>query len=106
MSEKPQVLTGILLDETIEISLGDICRICEVHAEEIIEMVNEGVLTPRGQAPETWRFSGTALHRARRALRLQRDLQVNLAGAALALDLMEELEGLRARLRALDLDSR
>ncbi|MFZ2170689.1 MAG: chaperone modulator CbpM [Methylococcaceae bacterium] len=31
--------------------------------------------------------------------RLQRDLGVNLAGIALALDLMEELESLRAQMK-------
>jgi chaperone modulatory protein CbpM len=33
------------------------------------------------------------------ALRLKRDLGVNIAGAALAIDLLEELEELRARLQ-------
>ena len=36
--------------------------------------------------------------------RLQRDLGVNLAGAALALELMDELDGLRAQLRLLSGD--
>jgi len=40
-----------------------------------------------------------AIH-GRVALRLERDLEVNLAGIALALDLMEELEQLRRELRA------
>jgi chaperone modulatory protein CbpM len=42
-----------------------------------------------------WRFSGAALRRARIALRLERDLGVNLPGVALALDLLEELQRLR-----------
>ena len=37
-----------------------------------------------------------------RVIRLQHDLRVNLAGAALALDLLDEIDQLRARLRALD----
>jgi chaperone modulatory protein CbpM len=45
-----------------------------------------------------WRFSGTALRRTRLALRLERDLELNLAGVALALDLMEEVERLRRAL--------
>jgi chaperone modulatory protein CbpM len=32
-------------------------------------------------------------------MRLQRDLEINMAGVALALDLMEELEQLRRELR-------
>ena len=47
-----------------------------------------------------WHFSGAALRRVRRALRLERDLELNLAGVALALDLMDELEQLRNELRA------
>jgi chaperone modulatory protein CbpM len=35
------------------------------------------------------------------ALRLQRDLDIDLAGAALALELLDEIESLRARLRAM-----
>jgi chaperone modulatory protein CbpM len=34
-------------------------------------------------------------------LRLQHDFDIDLAGAALALDLLDEIEALRARLRAL-----
>jgi len=37
--------------------------------------------------------------RARLALRLERDLELNLAGVALALELMEELERLRRELK-------
>jgi chaperone modulatory protein CbpM len=44
-------------------------------------------------------FSGCALLRARAALRLVRDLEVSVAGAALVLDLLDEIETLRARLR-------
>ncbi len=44
-------------------------------------------------------FQETCLVRVRSALRLHRDLGVNLAGIALALDLMEELENLRSQLK-------
>jgi chaperone modulatory protein CbpM len=47
-----------------------------------------------------WHFTGAALRRARLALRLERDLELNLAGVALALDLMEELQTLRRELNA------
>ena len=66
-----------------------------------MELVEEGVLTPAGEAPGQWRFTGLHLHQARIAARLQRDLGVNLAGAALALELLEEMAVLRARLRRL-----
>jgi chaperone modulatory protein CbpM len=48
-----------------------------------------------------WRFSGESMVRARSALRLQRDLGINMAGIALVLDLMEEFESLRAHMKTL-----
>jgi chaperone modulatory protein CbpM len=67
----------------------------------IVELVEEGVLSVTAVEAEQWRFAGTALRRARTALRLQRDLEINLPGVALALELMEELDALRRELSGL-----
>ncbi len=91
-------LTGIILEEQVELTLGEVSRSCAVHAEYIIELVEEGVLAPIGREPRGWRFTGGQVHRASIALRLQRDLGINLAGVALALELLDELNALRARL--------
>ena len=88
-------LTGTLLDERAVFTLRELCRACGVHAELVMEMVEEGVLEPRGGTPAEWRFSGNAVIRAQKALNLTRDLRVNWPGAALALDLLEEVERLR-----------
>ena len=88
-------LAGTLLDERTVFTLHELCRACGVHAELVIEMVEEGVVEPRGAAPAEWRFSGSAVTRAQKALKLARDLRVNWPGAALALDLLEEVERLR-----------
>ena len=95
-------ITGFILEEQTGLSLADLCRACAAQADRIIELVNEGVLAPVGDAPDYWRFTGVHLHRARVALRLESDLGVNLAGAALALELMDELQTLRARLQRLE----
>jgi len=63
-------------------------------------MVEEGLLVPEGADPREWRFGGDALWRARRALRLAHDLRLNWPGAALALELLDEIEALRRALRA------
>ena len=95
-------ITGFILEDQTGLSLADVCRACAAQAERIVELVNEGVLAPVGSAPESWHFTGVHLQRARVALRLENDLGVNLAGAALALELLDELETLRARLGRLD----
>lgn len=89
-------LAGLLLDEECTLTLGELCRACMVSAEWIVELVDEGILEPAGQDIAHWRFSGPSLQRALIVMRLQRDLAINLAGAALVLDLMEEIETLRS----------
>ena len=90
------------LDAQAAFTLGDLCRVFDVHADYVIELVEVGVVEPEaGRMPSEWRFRGHAILRMRRALRLREDLSVEPAGAALALDLIEEVQALRARVRAL-----
>lgn len=94
-----RTLSGTLLDEEAVFTLVDLCRACGVHAELVIELVEEGVVEPEGRTPGQWRFRGSAVTRVHRALRLAHDLRLNWPGAALALDLLEEIERLRYRVR-------
>ncbi|MDJ0778963.1 MAG: chaperone modulator CbpM [Gammaproteobacteria bacterium] len=98
-AQADNALRGELLDDGIELSLAELCRACQLPAERIFELVEEGIVEPRGRTPARWRFHALHLRRVRRAQRLQRDLGVNTPGIALALELLEEVESLRARLR-------
>ena len=97
-----KTLTGIVLDEQVELSIQELCHACSTSTKWVVELVDEGVLEPKGHEQTHWRFSGASLVRARAAMRLQRDLGINLAGIALALDLMEEIDTLRERLGRLE----
>lgn len=88
-----------VLDETMTWGMTEICALCRVDNELVYEMISEGVLTPLGTSPETWRFNAVSVKRIQVTLRLQNDLRVNLPGAALVLDLLEELDELRSQLR-------
>lgn len=92
------VHTGTVIEEG-SLTLEQLCRACDVQTEWVISLVEESIIEPQGDQIQVWRFSGASLVRVRSAHRLQRDLGLNLAGIALALDLMEELEGLRAELK-------
>lgn len=102
MVEKTYLLQGVVLEEETELTLGDLSRACSVHAEWVIALVDEGILDPRGKELAEWRFSGSQLRKALTVQRLQKDLGVNLSGTALALELLEEIDMLRSRLRALE----
>ncbi len=105
-------LSGIVLDEEHLLTLVEISQACAVQTGYIIELVDEGLLTP-GSGPEIglqehephlWRFTGEQMRRARMASRLQGDLGINLAGVALALQLLDEIETLQGKLEAIGLD--
>lgn len=89
---------GMLLDERARFSLVELCEVCRISADYAFEVVDEGIIEPEGTEPSQWRFRADDLRRVQMALRLQRDLRVNLPGAALALHLLEELEATRRRL--------
>ena len=105
-ASQSDVLRGIILDEQSVLTLTELSHVCAVQTGYIIELVDEGLVTPDIAAeenePQHWRFSGAQIRRARTAIRLQSDLGVNLAGAALALQLLDEIENLRAHVRAMD----
>jgi chaperone modulatory protein CbpM len=94
-----QALTGTIFDQSAILSIKDLSRMCQVDERHIVEFVEEGVLNVVEVRSE-WHFTGDALRRARLAVRLERDLELNLAGVALALDLLEELQRLRRELEA------
>ncbi len=96
---KQETLTGLVIDERVELTTVDVCRACATSTEWVIELVHEGVLEVEGENADAWRFSGATLARAIRARRLQRDLDLNLPGVALVLELMDEIETLRLKLR-------
>src|SRR3981081_440262 len=95
-----QALTGTIFDQSAILSLKELSRMCAVDERHIVEFVEEGVLNVVEISTTEWHFTGAALRRARLALRLERDLELNLAGVALALELLEELEQLRRELKA------
>jgi chaperone modulatory protein CbpM len=98
-TELQAVLSGEVLGEDSEITLVQLCRSCAITAETVEMLMEQGILEPVRRRGRHWRFPANSVKRTRVAMRLQRDLGVNLAGAALALDLLERIERLDARLR-------
>lgn len=88
-------LMGTIVGEAELVSLAQVSRLCRVGEAWIVELLEEGVVEAAGRGPEGPRFDALALRRLHVAARLRRDLGVNPAGAALALDLMDELAELR-----------
>jgi chaperone modulatory protein CbpM len=91
--------TAAVVEEDVHMSLFELCHACRAPEEQVRVWVVEGVLEPTGQSPENWRFTGPALRRAKLALTLSREFEINAPGVALALDLLDEIDALKAGLR-------
>ncbi|HFC54008.1 MAG TPA: MerR family transcriptional regulator, partial [Gammaproteobacteria bacterium] len=76
-NEMLPVLTGMLLDEENTVTLAELCHACAVHAEWILELVDEGVLEPVTTPAGQYRFPAVSLQRALTIRHLQRDLGIN-----------------------------
>ena len=90
----------VILDDAEEITLADLSRACRVHAEWVMELVEEGVIEPHGKGGPQWRFAATTVVRVQKARRLHSDLGINLPGVALALQLLDRIDALEASMRA------
>ena len=90
---------AVLIEDGPTFTLVQMSRICQTDRLHLVALVQEGVLTPAGDDPPSWRFAGSSVRRARSALRLTRDLERSPAGAALVLDLLDQIEALRSQLR-------
>ncbi|MFT4584628.1 MAG: chaperone modulatory protein CbpM [Gammaproteobacteria bacterium] len=100
MNDKP--IEVELADDSTPYQLRELCEMCAVRAEFVVEMVEAGILSPSGSPPSGWRFGVHAIIRLQKAQRLQRDLDINLAGIALALDLIEDLDRMKKKARMLE----
>ncbi|MBL1141600.1 MAG: chaperone modulatory protein CbpM [Proteobacteria bacterium] len=80
---------------TVKFSLEEVCDIAQLPTEVLITIVEEGVIEPKGSAPEEWCFDCYMLNVAKRASRLHRDFGLDWTGMPLYLDMLEQLEKLR-----------
>lgn len=92
-------LQAVVVETELHLSIIELSRICGADIPTLEALVHEGVLTPLDPQSTQWIFSGAVLPRARKALRLLLELELNAAGAALVIDLMDEVESLREQLR-------
>jgi chaperone modulatory protein CbpM len=91
-------IEGSIVEHDVHMTMVELAQATQTPEDLIMAWVSEGVLSPAGGSQEDWRFSGNSLQRAKTAARLMHDLELNLPGVALALNLLEELDQLRSQL--------
>jgi chaperone modulatory protein CbpM len=101
----PTVSSEIIETGTI-CSLEELCHACNVDAKWIAELVEHGVIEPVSSAGSDWQFASVSVVRVAKAKRLERDLSLNPPAVALVLDLLQEIDELRSRLKTFDMLSK
>jgi len=92
-------IEGNVVENEVHMTIVELSHASRTPEDLIMSWVSEGVLSPTGSSPQDWRFSGESLRRAKTAAHLTHDLELNTPGVALALDLLDEIAQLRARIQ-------
>ena len=99
-NDEGDVLLAQFLDDDDWLRLDEICTRLSVERQWIVEMVELGALDPHGGLePSAWVFPRRELPRVLAMTRLVTDLGVNLTGAAIIVELVEERRRLLSQLR-------
>ncbi|MFT6285620.1 MAG: chaperone modulatory protein CbpM [Halieaceae bacterium] len=88
--------------KTTYLSFTEVCLQTGVAEDTVVEIVEQGIMAPIGASPGEWLFSPAMLILTKKAVRLHRDLNVDWAGIALAIELLDEVEQLREKNRYLE----
>lgn len=102
MSECIEVYQVRVLGEGDWIAAVEACRLCRIELEIVMELADLGLVSPRGGAPPDWQVPAGALPRLALAGRLIQDLGVNVSGAVLAIELLEQQRSLQRQLELLE----
>ncbi|STY29786.1 putative chaperone-modulator protein CbpM [Legionella wadsworthii] len=99
--KKDNTIVGVLIEETMTVSFQEVCQKYRIPENLLHEMVEYGLFSSRTTNAEQLKLNQKDLRKIESAFRLHRDLGINLAGVALALDLLERIEQLNDELHIL-----
>ena len=102
MNKNTLVIIADYSEGNVPLSLEELCEVCHVSSDFIHQLVEYEIIHPQGESPNEWVFDLRQLQRIKTTLRLQHDLEVNLSGIVLVLDLLEQLDKVRAKIDLLE----
>ncbi len=89
------------LDTWVTCSFSELCMRNNLDSDFVVQCVEVGIADAQGSSPVEWSFTSNAAVRIQKAYRLHRDLEINLNGLAMVLDLLEEVETLHGEIASL-----
>lgn len=79
----------------------EVCDLFHIDASVLHELVDNDIAHPHGSSAQDWAFSLAELPRMKRALRLQHDLEIPFHAIAVLLDVLEQMDEMRAHMEIL-----
>lgn len=85
------------MNDSVEVTIefNEVCDAAGITTETLVEIVEQGIVEPESPQ-QPWCFPVDAVPLIRRATRLKYDLDIDWPGIALAIDILSELDDLRA----------
>jgi chaperone modulatory protein CbpM len=97
-----KLITGVIIEKSESLTLEEFCHATHARKETIIKMIEYQLIEPQGESPEKWRFDSHSLKRGRIAASFYHDLEINMQGVALALELLDKIESLQHQIEILN----
>ncbi len=94
-----EILIGSLVEDSW-MTIEQVAAACTVEPAWLMRHIDEGFLPHAECVAGVWRFSSVSLQRVRRMRQLERDFEAGPELAALVADMLDEMDELRARLKA------
>ena len=98
---KTTMITGTLITNDETLNFKEICRAVKIAPDLMVELIEYQIITPKGDSQSDWAFDHICLKRLKLARNFYHDLEVNLPGIALAIDMLERIDALEAELARL-----
>ncbi len=78
------------------ISFSELCQLENIESENIIEIVEYGIVKPLEDAEtEEWEFETSSVYWIKKAVQLYQDLEIDWLAVALLIELMQQRDSLR-----------
>lgn len=86
---------------TLHLTVTEFCFHTGLTAPELHEIVGLGMIEPVNGIQQDWYFDDSAIHVCRRARRLHQELDIEWAGIAVAMSLLDQIDRLNSENRQL-----
>lgn len=95
--EEKQILSGLVIGDK-EISFIQVCKLYHISENWLEDLLKHGLIDNTDENPKNLTFDEKLLTQIQKAHRFHEDLDVNIPGVMVILDLLEELENTKEEL--------